>query len=176
MNLIVIYGAPATGKLTVAEELLKLINYRLIHNHLTIDLARNIIDPSNKDYWKFLQNIRVNLIKLAIKNDVNLIITGGYSPGGADIYYKKIIKLVKKSKGNVYFVHLYCYKEVLFKRVKGKSRRKFGKIRLIKQLKKDLKIYGHINKMKFINSFDIDNTKLSPKKAALLIKKYYKLK
>lgn len=42
MNMIFIYGPPAVGKLTVAEELAKITGYKLFHNHLTQDLAREI--------------------------------------------------------------------------------------------------------------------------------------
>ncbi len=38
MRLIVLYGMPAMGKLTVAKELQKLCGYELFHNHLTVDL------------------------------------------------------------------------------------------------------------------------------------------
>ena len=38
MRLIFIYGMPAPGKLTVAQELAKLIGYKLFHNHLVVDL------------------------------------------------------------------------------------------------------------------------------------------
>ena len=39
MKLVLIYGRPAVGKLTVARELSRLTGWRLFHNHLTVNLA-----------------------------------------------------------------------------------------------------------------------------------------
>lgn len=39
MNLVVIHGRPATGKLTVARKLVPLTGYRLYHNHIAVDEA-----------------------------------------------------------------------------------------------------------------------------------------
>ena len=39
MKLVLIHGAPAVGKLSVARELAKLTGFRLFHNHLTVDLV-----------------------------------------------------------------------------------------------------------------------------------------
>jgi hypothetical protein len=43
MNLLYLYGPPATGKLTVAKDVSALTGYHLFHNHLTLDLAREIL-------------------------------------------------------------------------------------------------------------------------------------
>lgn len=39
MNLIFIYGPPASGKYTVSQMLSELTGYKLFHNHLTYDTA-----------------------------------------------------------------------------------------------------------------------------------------
>jgi hypothetical protein len=42
MRLVFIYGIPATGKLTVAQELAKRTGYSLFHNHLVVDLLLSL--------------------------------------------------------------------------------------------------------------------------------------
>lgn len=37
MKVVLLYGPPAAGKLTVAEELEKLTGFKLFHNHLTVN-------------------------------------------------------------------------------------------------------------------------------------------
>ena len=37
MKLIFIYGAPAAGKLTVANEIARQTGFKVFHNHLSID-------------------------------------------------------------------------------------------------------------------------------------------
>jgi hypothetical protein len=44
MKLIFIYGLRATGKLTVAQELATLTDYKLFHNHLAVDLLLSIFE------------------------------------------------------------------------------------------------------------------------------------
>ena len=44
MKLIFIHGAPASGKLTVAKALLRIVPGRLFDNHAAIDLARTVFD------------------------------------------------------------------------------------------------------------------------------------
>lgn len=44
MELVVIYGAPGVGKLTVARELARKTGYKLFHNHLTVDLVKSLFD------------------------------------------------------------------------------------------------------------------------------------
>jgi len=59
MKLIFIYGPPAVGKLTVAEELVKLHDYRLFHNHLTLDLVRNIYPEFNQQMFVLPDKLRI---------------------------------------------------------------------------------------------------------------------
>lgn len=44
MKLVVIFGPPAVGKMTVGFELAKLTGLKLFHNHMTIDLVLNFFD------------------------------------------------------------------------------------------------------------------------------------
>ena len=39
MNLVLLYGPPAVGKMTVGAQLSQLTGYPLFHNHLTVDLG-----------------------------------------------------------------------------------------------------------------------------------------
>jgi tRNA uridine 5-carbamoylmethylation protein Kti12 len=44
MKLLFLHGSPATGKLTVAKALLRMVPGRLMDNHAAIDFARTIFD------------------------------------------------------------------------------------------------------------------------------------
>ena len=47
MKLILLYGPPAVGKLTIAKEIARLTGFKLFHAHLTSDLVEAIFprDP-----------------------------------------------------------------------------------------------------------------------------------
>ena len=175
MNLIFIYGPPATGKLTVAKELSKLTEYKVFHNHLTVDLVTSILDFGSKDFFKASGKLRLQMFELAAKNNINLIFTFCYAHPTDKAFIKKIINIIKKHKGKVKFVQLYCDKKELYKRVKDTSRKNFEKLKTIKGLKGTLKEWDLFTKIPFVKNLVIDNTNIKPKKAALMIKKHYKL-
>jgi len=174
MKLIVIYGPPAVGKLSVAKELSKLTGYKLFHNHLTFDLINSILEVDNKKFWDYHNKLRYDMIKIIVKAKMDFITTFGYTKK----YTKPlndIVNLIKKNRGKVYFVQLICNEEELYKRVKHPNRKNYKKIYHVKVLKNDIKKYGYFDSVPYVPNIIIDNTRLSPKKVALKIKEYYKL-
>jgi len=67
MKLIFIYGPPAVGKLTVAQELAKITGYKIFHNHLTIDLLEPIFERGTTIFAKTVDKYRLELIEAAAK-------------------------------------------------------------------------------------------------------------
>ena len=90
-------------------------------------------------------------------------------------WIKELINRVKKQKAKVYFVHLYCSKNELYKRVKHFSRNDYDKVKTTKGLGYSLRRWDFFTPIPFVKSLSIDNTKITPKKVAQTIKKYYKL-
>jgi len=175
MRLIIIYGPPASGKLTVAKELSKIIGDRVLHNHLTSDLLREVLDFGTRDFFEMSSKIRMMLFGVAAKKGVNLIFTVCYVPKFDNIFIKNIVKLIKEYKGKVYFVHLTCDKSELKNRVVQKSRKNFKKINSITGMNDTLKKHDFYTSIPFVDSYKINNTKVSAKKAALMIKEHFKL-
>jgi len=129
MNLIFIYGPPAVGKLTVAKELSKLTGYKIFHNHLTQDLAREIYPEFNVKRFGLVNKIRLDVFDHACKNNTDLIFTFVYSTDCDDqLFVKDVINTITKGGGNIYFVQLSAEKDVLLNRVEDDSRKKFYKI------------------------------------------------
>ena len=46
MKFVLITGPQAVGKMTVGQELVKITNLKLLHNHMTIELLTKIFDYS----------------------------------------------------------------------------------------------------------------------------------
>lgn len=171
MKVIFIYGPPATGKLTVAQELQKLTNYKIMHNHLAGDFVSSVIKFNSKAFKDFSIKIRLDLFELAAKQKIKGIIsTFVYSPGIGDVFIKKLIKVLSKYKSEIFFVHLTCDKKELEKRVRETSRKKYKKVNKINDLKNWLKKYDFYKPITYVESLQIDNTKMTPKKVAEKIK------
>lgn len=182
-NVVIIYGTVAAGKFTVADKLHKLINYKFFHNHHTHDLARQLFERNSLPLDKVIENIRLLMFREIAQAKINVVTTHTYSSnfisrtGLSDPQYiKKVESIIKKRGGKTYFVHLVADKKELLKRVSGRSRKNYRKLRDRKLLKE----YLDKNDWKTIapvkNNLQIDNTHLSPKKVANLIIKHFKLK
>ena len=73
---IMIVGPQAVGKMTVGQELAKITNLKLLHNHMTIELLTKIFDYSKEAYTKLNLNFRTQIFEeFAKSNEYGLIFT-----------------------------------------------------------------------------------------------------
>jgi predicted kinase len=175
MNLVYIYGPPASGKLTIAKELSKLTSYKIFHNHLTIDLVESVIPNTNKNFWNYINNFRYEMISILLKEKINAIFTSVFDSRYPQ-NFNRIVKLVEENKGKIYFVQLSPSKAALLKRVKEENRKEYGKLTSIKKMKEGFKLFPIYAQFKHNNHLQINNSDISPKKVAQQIKTYFKLK
>jgi shikimate kinase len=175
MKLLVIYGPPAAGKLTVAKEVAKRTGYKLFHNHLTVDLYEMVMPFDTNDFWDRVRNLRLEIFGLAAKYDVNLIFTVCYEhPEDAGLI-DMIVKTVEDQKQEVCFVHLACQKDELLNRVVSESRKQYGKLKDPVIMKEETTNKDFYTQIEHQNSISIDNTHKSPEEVAELIIKKFKL-
>ncbi len=176
MKLIFIYGPPAVGKLTVTRELVKITRFSNFHNHYAYDFVNALIDHTNPNFSKYVEKIMLDGIEIAAKERVRgIVFTFCYEHKQDDIFIKKVIEIVKKNNGLVDFVQLTCQNQELFKRVKEKSRKSYKKVKTVKALKNILKKWTLDQEIPFVRSLKIDNSRIEPKKVALMIKQKYNL-
>ena len=50
-QLVFLYGPPAVGKLTVAQELAARRPFRILHNHVTIDAVTTVLPFGTDSFW-----------------------------------------------------------------------------------------------------------------------------
>jgi dephospho-CoA kinase len=166
MELIFIYGAPATGKYTVAKALQDKTGYKLFHNHLTADLAGSIFESGTIQYSELATSIRLQIIELCVKNKLSgLIMTYAYGLETFegkydDDFIKKMININKT--GKTVFVKLECSKEEQLKRLNLPSRKEFKKL-TDKNILENIEAKHKTDKtVPFVDSFVIDDSTLSP--------------
>lgn len=72
MDLIIITGPQAVGKMTVGRELEKEIDAKLLYNHETIDLFARFLNYG-KEAFRLSNQSRKELFKAFVNNDTNLV-------------------------------------------------------------------------------------------------------
>ena len=181
MKLVFIYGQPGVGKLTVAQELAKVTGYKLFHNHITADLVFSLFPFGTKECFALADKLRLDFIEAAAKHNIKgMIFTFVYgieiSGDNKDaIFIKKVVRAVRRHHGEVLFVKLTCDEKKLRRRIRHPSRKKFRKLRRIKNLLATRQKYILDATIPFDKSYIIENTHISPKKVAAMIQRYYRL-
>lgn len=65
MRLVVLFGRPAVGKLTVARELAALSGWRLFHNHLVVDALLAVFDFGSPPFVELRERIWLDVFRAA---------------------------------------------------------------------------------------------------------------
>jgi chloramphenicol 3-O-phosphotransferase len=177
MKHIILYGPSAVGKLTVGTALSELTDYPLVHNHLTINMVREIFPMTHPEFANLVTQFRGEIFEAAARSKMEgLISTLVYVSGGEDDrLLKDWMKRVARHHGETLFVRLHCSPKTLFKRVGNASRKAAKKIATAKKLRYWLQHNDLLSPIPFVASLEIDTDHLKPKEAAKLIKKHYHL-
>jgi tRNA uridine 5-carbamoylmethylation protein Kti12 len=126
MNLVIIFGPPAVGKMTVAQELAKITGIKVFHNHMTIDLLTKFFEFGSEPFTRLTKVFRHNFIEEAAKHNVDLAFSVAWDfkhPHDTEEMHT-IKSSVEKHGGTVYFVELEAPLEVRLSRNKSENRLK----------------------------------------------------
>lgn len=177
MNLIFIYGPPATGKLTVGTELAKLTGYTLFHNHLSLNLAREIFPEFDNKLFDLVHEIRLDSFTAAAKYNRNLIFTNVYSGNEDDTdFVRRAVESVEHFGGSVRFVQLTAPLEVLLSRVESDSRKSLNKISNRDTLRESLSRHDMNASVPYGNILTLDTSLLQSSDSAQKIIEEFALK
>jgi cytidylate kinase len=174
MNLIYIYGPPASGKLTVAKELAALTGYSLFHNHQTRDIVHELYPNTLSDNYSLVHKLRLDIFEYAAEHATNLIFTFVYDDPEDQLFIDKAINAVEGHKGTVLFVETSASNEVLLSRVDNDSRKEHRKLTDRVKLEKLLSTDPY-KSLPYDGVFKIDTGALSPSMSALKIVEHFKL-
>ena len=175
MKLLFIYGSPAVGKLTVANEIAKLTGFKVFHNHLSIDCITPIFEFGSKSFGKLIDLIRVETIAEAARVGQDLIYTFCYAKDSDDAHVEKITKAVEEAGGEVCFVLLKADRNELDKRVVEESRKKMGKAKTVEMMDFFHATYDLLSPVPHRESLIIDNTNLSAEETARKIIEHFQI-
>ena len=133
---IFIIGAPASGKMTIGQELSRLTDAILFYNHQAIDFALEIYQDYTEEMWEFVRGITFSFLETSARNHRSMILTEviDFSNQYQLLYLKKIQDLLDDYHQEILFVELETNLEELLRRNRTENRLKH------KPLKRHIKV------------------------------------
>ncbi|MDG5473508.1 shikimate kinase [Jeotgalibacillus sp. ET6] len=185
MKIVLLFGPQAVGKMTVGQELAKITDLKLFHNHMTIDLLVPLFDFS-PEMWRLTTLFREEIFKEYARTDqYGLIFTfvWAFDLRGDWEFLETVSSIFTENGGEVYYVELEAdLKERLERNVSPHRLQEKPTKRNIKQSEENLlesvqkhrlnSMPGEIQKEHYIK---IDNTNLSAQETANKIKDFFSL-
>lgn len=186
MTFVLICGAPASGKMTIGQELQKITDYKLFHNHMSLELVNQFFDFGTPHFKALDKQIRFDIFKEIAKSDIEgLIFTlvWAFDFKEDEEYVDEIVALFSERNPKVCIIELNCDLEERLKRNKHENRLKhkpskrdlaFSEKNLLYS-EKAYRTQSLENEFPTKSIFKINNTKLSAAEVARQIKKHYQL-
>ena len=184
MDLIVIIGSGAVGKMTVGQELMKITDFRLFHNHMMIEPVLEIFGKFDGSVVSRLRDVVFE--EFMKTNYQGMIFTFMWAFDMQDDwdYIKSVTDKFEATGGTVYYVELVADRAVRLERNKSENRlRNKASKRDIeasegRMLREETKyrIVSNDGEIPFENYIKIDNTNLEPDVVAKMIKERFHLK
>lgn len=187
-TLVIIIGPHAVGKMTVGQELAKITELRLFHNHMSIELTRKLFAPNEKDAFRELnQSIRNKVFEIFSRGDYPGLIFTYMCAFDVEDNIEYLVNLIDRFKANgarCCVVELCADFELRLERNKSENRLYH------KESKRDIEWseseMRRTSEKYRLNSYDgevlpfenyikIDNTNRSPEEVANIIKDKFKI-
>ena len=168
-----IYGAPSSGKLTTAKMLAKETGISLFHNHLTFDVAASIYEVWSDKFTKYCEDLRLDGIARAMKENKDLIFTFCYVLPDDNKFVLDVLNIIEEYNANIEFIQLEVSRDTLNNRVENKERGNYEKINCKNKLNTFLDKNDSFSAIPFKDSFIVNTDKNIPKESVKKIQEYF---
>jgi hypothetical protein len=180
MKLVLLFGPQAVGKMTVGQELEKITDLKLFHNHMTIELLQPFFGFTS-EMWRLSNLMREEIFEAYSKsNNYGMIFTFVWSFNQQEDWKRveRVSRIFESKGGEVYFVELEAdFRERLVRnktanRLEHKpSKRDFehSEQRIIASMEK-LRLNSTQGEIKKKNYMKINNTNMNAEEVANNIK------
>jgi len=188
MNLIILLGPPAVGKMTVGQAIAQQIDYKLFHNHHSIELALELFWYGSPEFKAINEGIR-QLVFDTCANSNNLkglifTLVMAFDEQDDWDYLAAIQQKFEANDWTLYFVELYAPLATRLERNKTPNRlkHKASKRNLIKSekgilaIEKKYRLASNEGEFKAANYIKIDTTNKSALEVAELVRTTFDLK
>jgi chloramphenicol 3-O-phosphotransferase len=170
VRLIVLYGMPAAGKLTVAQELKAITGLPVFHNHLVVDLLLSTFEFGSAPFVTLREEIWLAFFREAARANLpGLIFTFAPETTVQASFIPALVETVRGEGGSVEFAELVCPLDEIKRRIAEPSRREYGKLASVE-------MFEELHRKQVFRSMEMPEPKITvdtgtctPAEAALLI-------
>ena len=183
MKLLFLIGNGAVGKMTVGQELMKITDLRLFHNHMTIEPVIEIFGTLNRDAVNGLR--KVIFQEFAKSDNYGMIFTYMWAFDQQEDwdYIASVMDIFRPYNTDFYCVELVAPQEIRLKRNLTENRLKHKASKRNIQLSNGLicrdderyRLVSYEGELPFENYMKIDNSELAPDVVAQMIKDRFSL-
>ncbi len=124
MRLLLITGPPAVGKMAVGREIAARSDFRLFHNHHTIEPLVEIFGYGTEPFNVLNKEFRRRVIEEAARNNVDLIFTlvWNLADPADTTYVEHVVAPINDARGEIRVLELAADLETRLERNRGESR------------------------------------------------------
>jgi len=183
MKLLIILGNTSVGKMTVGQEIVKITDFRLFHNHVMIEPVLEIFGFNND----IIMKLRDVVFQEFAKSDLyGLIFTYMWdfdekAEWASQKQIDRVCEIFKQVNAEIYVVELVASQEVRLQRniTENRLRNKASKMNIEQSnqmlINDDIeyRCESFDGEVLFTNYIKIDNTNLSPEEVAKIVKEKF---
>ncbi len=183
MKLVFIIGNAAVGKMTVGQELMKITDLRLFHNHMTIEPVLEIFGDFNETAISRMRHVIFEEFAKSGKYGMIFTCMWAFDMQSDWDYIEYVKSIFEPYNTEFYYVELVASREVRLQRnvTENRLQNKASKRdvdasnqRIIND-DKNHRLESFDGEIKFENYIKIDNTELPPDDVAKMIKERFSL-
>ena len=117
-KLVYILGPAAVGKMTVGQRLAELTGFKLLYNHMVVDLVTAFFPFGSAPFHALARPMTLQLIEACAANEVNLIITHGlvFSAPGSHRLLEEWSEPHRRRGGAIFYAELVAPLDVRLER------------------------------------------------------------
>jgi hypothetical protein len=166
-NIVVLFGMPGVGKLTVARALAASTGYSIFHNHLIVDALTAIFPFGTKPFVDLRETFWLDVMTRAAREGTDgLIFTFAPEPSVKRGFLDRLAAAIAGAGGDSSFIQLTCTAAEHDQRVTNPSRATFGKLTDLAAIRRGRRDGSFGTDLKADIDLRLDITELSPDDAA----------
>jgi AAA domain len=125
MKLVIIFGPPAVGKMSVGQELEKVTDLKLFHNHMSLELVNKFFDFGTDTFQRLDKLIRFGVFNEVANSELEgliFTIVWAFDLREDEDYINEVVQVFKNANADIFFIELKADLAERLKRNKCESR------------------------------------------------------